>query len=129
MQQLKFEASWDKAIAHPDRMYIEKIFEETKSTVSSTILFSPIKEAVNHKGELLVTVLVHNFTTDSLSFNNTHIVYLIEEKTVAEYDFTIPTFVVQPKTSMPWTFIFPIHKLVGGSPLREGIIQISELIS
>ena len=125
MQQLEFESSWNKAIAQPDRMYIEKIFEETKSTVSSIILFSPIKEAINHKGELLVTVLVHNFSTDSLSFNNTHIVYLIEEKPVAEYVFTIPALVVPPKTSMPWTFIFPIHKLGGGSPLPKGILRIT----
>ncbi|MER2260519.1 MAG: SLAP domain-containing protein [Psychrobacillus sp.] len=124
MQQLKFEASWDKAIAKRDRLYIEKVFEETKKSLSNNIVFTPIKEAINHKNELLVTVLVHNFTEQSLSFQKTRICYLIEEDTIAKNDFTIPAFVVPSKTSMPWTFIFPVHSLVEERPSSSGSIRV-----
>ena len=124
MQLLKFEASWDKAIAKPDRLYIEKVFEETKKSLSNHIVFSPIKEAINHKNELLVTVLVHNFTQHALSFHKTRIFYLIEEDVIAKNDFTIPAFVVPSKTSMPWTFIFPVHSLIEERPASSGFIRL-----
>ena len=124
MQKLKFEASWDKAIAKPDRLYIEKVYKETKKSLSNNIVFSPIREAINYKNELLVTVLVHNFTEHSLSFHKTRIFYLIEEDTIAQNDFTIPAFVVPSKTSMPWTFIFPEHSLVEERPSSAGFIRL-----
>ena len=62
MQQLQFESSWDKQLAPQDRRNIEKIFQETKSLNSTSVIFSPIREAINHKDALLVSVLVHNFT-------------------------------------------------------------------
>ena len=58
MQQLQFENSWDKALSAQDRSYIEKVFVETKHLNGTGVIFSPIREAINHKEALLVTVLV-----------------------------------------------------------------------
>lgn len=124
MQQLKFEPSWDKALAAQDREQIELIFQKTKDLVIETVLFSPIREALNHKKEFLVTVLVHNFTDQELIFDQTRLVYMINEELVAEHFFTIPTLNLPPKTSMPWTFIFPVHSLVEERPSSSGFIRL-----
>ena len=44
MQQLQFEASWEKALAAQDRHNIEKIFNETKHLNRSDIICSPIRQ-------------------------------------------------------------------------------------
>lgn len=107
MQQLQFEASWDKALSAQDRHNIEKIFNETKHLNSSDIVCSPIRQAVNHKQQLLVTVLVHNFTDNPLTFNNTRLVYRTQQQIIADDEFTLPTLTIPPFVSKPWTFIFP----------------------
>ena len=107
MQQLQFEESWDKAISVQDRNYIEKVFAETKHLNNEDVIFSPIREAINHEEALLITVLIHNFTDKPLTFKNKRMLYKIDEEVMAEKLFTLPSFVVPNKASMPWTFIFP----------------------
>ncbi|MFP3916685.1 SLAP domain-containing protein [Lysinibacillus telephonicus] len=106
MQQLQYEASWNKALSAHDRCLIEKIFNETKGQKTSGVLFIPIRKSINYKNELLVTVLVHNFTDTILTFHNTRLVYSTHEKVVAEKEFTLPALTILPNVSMPWTFIF-----------------------
>lgn len=107
MQQLQYETSWEKALAAQDRHNIEKIFNESKHLNSSDIICSPIRQAVNHKQQLLVTVLVHNFTDNPLTFNNTRLVYRTQQQIIADDEFTLLTLTIPPFVSMPWTFIFP----------------------
>lgn len=107
MQQLQFEASWDKALAAQDRQNIEKIFNKTKHLNTSDIICSPIREAINHKGALLVSVLVHNFTNYPLTFNHARLLYSIQGEVIADKAFTLPQLVIPSHVSMPWTFIFP----------------------
>lgn len=110
MQQLQFESSWAKALSAQDRESIEKLFNETKQQHDSTIVFSPIRQAINHRNELLVTVLVHNFSQQPLQFKDTRLVYSNETEVLAENVFTLPTLTIPPQVSMPWTFIFPVHQ-------------------
>ena len=110
MQQLQFESSWDKALSAQDRDTIEKIFNNTKGQHYSTIVFSPIRQAINHRNELLITVLVHNFSQQPLQFKDTRLVYSNETEVLAENIFTLPTMTIPPQVSMPWTFIFPVHQ-------------------
>ncbi len=107
MQQLQYETSWDKTISVQDRQSIERIFSETKNHKSHEVIFSPIREAINHREDLLVTVLVHNFMDHPLSFNNTKLLYKIQGEVIAENIFTISKLVIPERVSMPWTFIFP----------------------
>lgn len=126
MQQLKFEPSWNKAVAAKDREQIGRIFLKTKDHINKDILFSPIRVATNHKKEFLATVLIHNFTSQELAFKQTRLVYTVENELVAEHVFTIPALTLPPETSMPWTFIFPVHKHVEGSALPEGTLHIEK---
>ena len=110
MQQLQFEASWDKALSAQDRNAIEKLFNDTKEQQHTALMFSPIREALNHRNELLVTVLVHNFSDNPVVFDDTRLVYSNEQVVVAENIFTLPTLTIPPHVSMPWTFIFTVHQ-------------------
>lgn len=107
MQQLQFEESWGRALSAKDRLLIEKIFNETKQLNNSNFLCSPIREAINHRHQLLVTVLVHNFSGEPLTFNKTRLVYRTQGQVIADNEFTLPTLKIPPFVSMPWTFIFP----------------------
>src|SRR5690349_5445482 len=99
MQQLQFEASWDKALAAEDRQTIGKIFHETKHLNNSNILFAPIREAINYKEELLVTVLVHNFTDHTFKIHNTRLRYSIQGEVVADMTFTQPALTIPSNVS------------------------------
>ena len=121
MQQLRFESSWDKTLSAQDRDYIEKLFNDTKQQHHSTIVFSPIREAINHRNELLITVLVHNFSQNPFTFKGTRLVYSNEHEVLAENLFTLPTFTIPPQVSMPWTFIFPVHQ---GNALGNGRLTV-----
>ena len=121
MQQLQFESSWAKALSAQDRDAIEKLFNDTKQQHDSTIVFSPIRQAINHQNELLVTVLVHNFSQQPLQFENTHLVYSNGQEVLAENVFTLPTLTIPPQVSMPWTFIFPVHQ---GADFEDGRLEI-----
>ena len=124
MQQLQFEASWDKALAVQDRQNIERIFHETKHLNSSGIVFSPIREAINHREELLVSVVVHNFTDDSLTFHNTRLLYKIPGEVMANQAFTLPALSIPSHVSIPWTFIFPKGSYTPQVSFENGQLEI-----
>ncbi len=103
MQILAYEPTWDKAISQKDREEFEAIFH-------SLLVFPPftvIRHAVNHKGELLVTSIIHNTADQELDFHAMKISYQKDGRKIAEAKFTLPSHLIPSKTSMPWTFIFP----------------------
>jgi len=124
MQQLQFEVSWEKAIAKQDRQHIETIFNETKHVSDSDILCSPIREAINHKEALLVTVLVHNFTDNPLAFHNVRMLYSVHGEVMADKSFNIPALLIPAKVSMPWTFIFPKGSYKRQTAFENGRLEI-----
>ncbi|MEN0589226.1 SLAP domain-containing protein [Kurthia gibsonii] len=95
--KLLFEQTWDRTISHQDRTLIEQIFEYCNKDVC----YTHIRTAMNYKNEQLVTLLVHNTTDYTITF---------QERFVRFGDFegifTIPKLTIPPYTSMPWTFIF-----------------------
>lgn len=111
MQQLQFEEKWDKTLADQDRRKIEEVFDETKDQNDSELDPVTLWHANNHKDELLVTALLHNRSDETLKFNNSHLMYKTLEEPIAEKDFDIPRLEIPPRTSMPWTFIFPKVKV------------------
>ncbi|WP_144511885.1 SLAP domain-containing protein [Bacillus sp. FJAT-22090] len=124
MQTLKFESSWDKALSNKDRKAIEATFIKTNTFNNERIQISPLWQAVNYKNELLVTVLLHNFTNHPYSFNETILGYTEHSKLLAKHTFTIPALNIPPKTSMPWTCIFPLESLADVSVLQNGILTV-----
>ncbi|MEK4484335.1 SLAP domain-containing protein [Psychrobacillus sp. FSL H8-0484] len=124
MQKLEFESSWAKALSSKDREEIEKTFLETSNTENHDLLLSPIWQAINHKGELLITVLVHNFTQQVITFNQTRLAYIENNKIIAQSTFTLPTLSIPPSISMPWTFIFSVDSLKSPAKLNSGSLEI-----
>ena len=112
LQSLQFEASWEKALAINDRKLITDIFQVSSKIGEESIQLVPIWEAMNYKGEVLITVLIHNFTDTPHTFRHQKFTYQENETVVAEHIFTIPQVVIKPRNSMPWTFIFPIESLL-----------------
>ena len=123
MQQLYFHPAWEKTISDQDRALIEDLFEQTYNQVDDLIMSPVIQVALNHKKELLVTVLVHNFTHHSARFNNRS-VFIHCDDFDAEQVFTIPDLVIAPVTSMPWTFIFEANPVYEKLQLNELVLEI-----
>ncbi|WP_026678824.1 SLAP domain-containing protein [Fictibacillus gelatini] len=123
MQQLLLEESWEKAISQKDRTEIERAFREIHN--GEGITFTPLWEAVNHKGEWLITVIINNFTRDPINFDGIHLSYVVNGKAAAGSTFYLPSLVVPGKTSMPWTFIFPVGSFEQDSVLEKGSLSIS----
>ncbi|TQR16597.1 SLAP domain-containing protein [Psychrobacillus vulpis] len=124
MQILKFEPSWDKALSNKDREEINAIFLETNKGSLLNVHLSPIRQVTNHRGDLLVTVLVHNFTHKELTFKEKILVYIENEIIMAKHVFTLPSLIIQPQVSMPWTFIFPANSLHSHLTLENGRLEI-----
>lgn len=126
MQKLQFESAWDKTISEKDRERIQQVFLQTAPVITKNIEFTPLWEAINHKGELLVTVLVQNFGEQMITFQNKKLQYWEDRNMIATYSFTLPALKIEPATSMPWTFIFP-EGCMGHQPsLKNGRLQFAD---
>ncbi|AZV43474.1 SLAP domain-containing protein [Peribacillus asahii] len=123
MQKLQFEPSWDKTLSPKDRKRIEEIYFETSLSNPANVQLTPLWQATNHKEELLVTVLVHNFSQQVLLFHNKKLRYIENKEIIAEYIFNLPSLVIQRETSMPWTFIFPVESLKNRATLEKGYLE------
>ncbi|RTR33986.1 SLAP domain-containing protein [Robertmurraya yapensis] len=126
MQHLQYESSWDKALSTQDRINIERIFNDTKHQNDSKILFTPIREAINHNQDLLVTVLVHNLTSEPFLFQNNRLRYSIHGELVGEHIFHLPRLKIPAQVSMPWTFIFPKGNYRTRTSIENGRLEVSE---
>ena len=122
MQRLEFEAAWDKTIAPADRKVIIDLFNHTKNEQTDSIVFLPIRQALNHRDDLLATVLLHNFTNSVFSFEDIDLAYTENNRLIATHHFSFPDLTLPPATSMPWTFIFPKH-----AQLVEPSLKMSNL--
>lgn len=120
-QTLRFEDAWDRTLAKEDRKRIEDEFELAKDQLTTEpIQFTPLQEAINHKGELLIMVLIHNVSNENYSFHEDTLQFIHQEsgKIVAEHTFSIPRLIIEKHTSMPWTFIFPKHNITEDQSLH-----------
>ncbi|WP_226038533.1 SLAP domain-containing protein [Aquibacillus saliphilus] len=124
MQKLQFEQAWNKAIAEKDRERIEQTFEELKLTNNNAVQLTRLSQAKNYKGELLVTVLVNNTSDQPFFVNNTKVEYKENDQVMAKHTFTTSALVVQPKTSMPWTFIYPVESIDSKTMFENGELEI-----
>ncbi|AXI09788.1 SLAP domain-containing protein [Oceanobacillus sp. 143] len=125
MQKLLYEPTWDKALSDKDRTLINRVFLETKASTNNKIEFSKIREAFNHKGELLVMVLIHNSTKVEFVFKEEMLHYVENDIVIAAHVFTLPSLISEPGTSMPWTFIFPVETLRSMPALNNGKLEFA----
>lgn len=120
MQTLVFENAWNKTISERDRERVRQSFTNVTLEDHVAIQFTPLWQAMNHKGELLVTTLIHNCSTDDVTLQDESLSVKHGHSLIVTHSFTIP-FVVHAKTSMPWTFIFPVHVLPERTWINENI--------
>ncbi|MCT1904683.1 SLAP domain-containing protein [Oceanobacillus sojae] len=106
---LVFEPKWDKALPNIDRRKIEQAFQNLvpPNSVDTQITFTALWQARNHRSDLLVTVLINNYSRQAYSFSNSTLQYVEDDAVKAEKQFTLERVFVPPDSSMPWTFIFP----------------------
>ncbi|TFB13109.1 SLAP domain-containing protein [Filobacillus milosensis] len=124
MQKLQFEKKWDKTISDQDRSKIEEVFDETQESDEEFEAVT-VWHANNHKGELLVTALIHNRSDQTVLFRDTDVIYKTLDEQIAERTFDIPALQIPPKTSMPWTFIFPDFTLEDSN---LGLLKITNYV-
>lgn len=105
MQMLYFEPAWDKTIASTDREKITNHFHQQIKQLHGGVHLLFLWNARNHKGEQLITVLIHNFDDINFCLHNTVISYNEQGKQPVTATFSLPCDIVG-NTSMPWTFIF-----------------------
>lgn len=123
MQKLTFESAWDKTIAEKDREQIKQSFKEACLTPGINIQFTALWQAKNHRGELLVAVLIHNTSQQDFSFHNQKMTYTVNDTIFATHSFS-PSIIVEKETSMPWTFIFPASSFDRFGNFEGGVLDI-----
>ncbi len=114
-QTLQFESAWDQTIAPKDRDNIIKIFQNQSKRLKEGVHFSYLWKAENHRGEQLITVLIHNQTQSPLHLQNAIISYIEHGQTQATGHFDMPC-VIHAYTTMPWTFIFNTKNVIRETP-------------
>lgn len=125
MQKLQYESAWDKTISPKDRTLVEEKFKQTTLN-GEPIQFTPLRFDWNYKKELLVLVIVHNTTNEDFTFNQTKLLLKNKEETLAEHVFTTPSLLIKAKTSMPWTFIFPVGSYQEDVDVEKGKLEMKE---
>ncbi|WP_163538608.1 SLAP domain-containing protein [Gracilibacillus sp. YIM 98692] len=108
MQRLVFEKKWEYTISANDKLQIQQLFKKTSSNPEQkSIDMYPIRFALNHRRDLLATMLIHNFTDQSINLSNMEISICYDKFEIAHHSFQEGRLRLQANTSMPWTFIFP----------------------
>src|SRR5699024_3271190 len=106
MQQLFFEAAWDRTISDQDRRYITELFEAKDHEKGKGLEHNYRDHAINQCGDLLYTVMIHNYHDIAYAFDDKNASLQDPDGNIITEKFTIPVN-ISPRTSMPWTFIFP----------------------
>lgn len=104
MQTLQFEQTWERSISAQDRLIIAQAFEQ-RIIQEGTVHAAIIRAAYNHRGELLVTVLIHNESDHDMQWVDRAVTLQTKQATYTQ-SFTERKLIMPGKTSMPWTFIF-----------------------
>ena len=125
MQALLLEKAWERTISDADRSMIIEAFQEAVLSDKPAVQFSSLWQAMNHKKELLVTVIIHNIGKEAISFTDKTIKYSVAAKTAAKHTFSLPFF-IQGETSMPWTFIFPKESIFFWPNPEKGKLELAK---
>ncbi|MFD1067254.1 SLAP domain-containing protein [Oceanobacillus locisalsi] len=126
---LVFESKWHKALPDTDRQKIEQTFQHKvpAESANKSITFTPLWQARNHRSNLLVTVLINNFSKQPYSFEHSTLEYIEEDVVKARKEFTLDRVLVPPDSSMPWTFIFPKSSFINHSINLNGSLVFHKI--
>src|SRR5699024_11974487 len=100
-----------------NKIYNNKLLEEKVHEKGKGLEITYINHAINHRGDLLYTVMLHNYQDIAYSFVDKNASLQDPDGNIITEKFTIPVN-ISPRTSMPWTFIFP-SSMVGAVKVSE----------
>lgn len=123
MQSLIFEEAWDKTIDPYDRQKIKATFNQANRLKKEPEKFIPLWQARNHRGDLLVAVIIQNISEDLLTLMHVPLTYYEAGQPIATHSFLDQRLTIESKCSMPWTFIFPKAVIVEVPKLKAGYIK------
>ncbi|GAA0289171.1 SLAP domain-containing protein [Gracilibacillus halotolerans] len=109
MQSFQLQEAWQRQISPDDKEQLIDLFNKTRNQMGETITCIPYRLAFNHRQDLLCTVLIHNTKDESIDLRNVMITIKKESKEVATNIFEDLPLQLPSKTSMPWTYIFPLN--------------------
>ncbi|MBR7553441.1 SLAP domain-containing protein [Allobacillus sp. GCM10007491] len=104
MQQLQYHSAWIKQVDSTLDQQIQKAFIQTRENEDQIIV--PLRQAINHKGDYLLTVLLHNREQQILNLSTVHLSVSSLYFQANQQHFSSAEWSVEPMTSAPWTFIF-----------------------
>ncbi|GAA0426622.1 SLAP domain-containing protein [Agaribacter marinus] len=122
MQRLVFEKAWDKTIDSQDRQDLVKAFEKANQA-DHPERFIPFWQARNHRDDLLITVIIQNLTDDILTLDGVRLTYDEKGYAIATHTFSDARLTLEPRCSMPWTFIFPKSTIQQEPELESGYVR------
>src|SRR5699024_5974773 len=105
MQQLFFEAAWDRTISDQDRRYITELFEAKDHEKGKGLESTYINHSINHRGDLLFTFMLHNYQDIAYSFVDKNASLQDPDGNIITEKYTILVNISQ-RTNMQWSFIF-----------------------
>ena len=129
MQSFQLQEAWQRTISEEDKERLFLLFEESKDHSAEAITCVPYRLAVNHRQELLCTVLIHNRSEESLDIRNVDISVYKNNLEIAHHSFHDLPLQLPSKTSMPWTYIFPLdryHSSLTNEDKKSIIVSLSE---
>ncbi len=104
LQQLLYHPAWKKQVDSGLDQQIQETFLQTRDDQEKVII--PIRQAINHNGDYLLTVLFHNRTQQAIHLSNIHLSVSSPYFQAVQHQFPTTEWYVEPQTSSPWTFIF-----------------------
>ena len=110
MQSFQLQEAWQRQISPDDKEQLIDLFNKTRNQMGETITCIPYRLAFNHRQDLLCTVLIHNTKDESIDLRNVIVTIKKEHKEVATNTFHDLPLQLPGKTSMPWTYIFPLDR-------------------
>ncbi|NBJ69482.1 MULTISPECIES: SLAP domain-containing protein [Clostridia] len=127
MQRLIFEAVWDRTIDARDRERIKHVFEQVNEMDKPLCPFLLLNQVHNHRGDLLITVLIQNGLETNWILHHQTLTYYEANTPIATETFSDKRLVIPGKCSMPWTFIFPKKTIQQEPYFKEGQLRSTAL--
>lgn len=122
-QLLSFEPAWERTISEQDRKIILERFHHIQEEEASDVFLTFLWCAHNHCNELLVTSLVHNWSSKPIWFTDQLVHCFFGDIEIAARKFCL-LFEIPAHTSIPWTFIFPEKDVCRGVKLENIKLQL-----
>lgn len=104
LQQLLYHPAWKKQVDSGLDQQIQETFLQTRDDQEKVII--PIRQAINHNGDYLLTVLFHNRTQQAIHLSNILYPSLLHTSKRYNINFRQLSGMLSLQTSSPWTFIF-----------------------